>query len=481
MATLIARKGKKTGKTHWTVQVVLDGRRPCISLGPVTKAQALQAKGYIESLASTRRGNLVISPTTADWLRDLADSFYCRLVDADLVDPRKTTEAEQPASSPTLGAFLESYVAKRSDVKASTALVYGHTNRCLVAYFGFNKPLADVNPADAKDWRRWLGQPKNAKELGKGGQGLADNTVRRRCSIARQFFNDAVERRLIAENPFARMKGVTVQPNRSKDYFVSREEADAVLNACPDAQWRLLFALSRYGGLRCPSEHLALRWRDIDWKDNRITIRASKTEHHQGQGIRIMPLFQELRPHLQAVLDELLLDFDPKAQRLSEQPVITRYRDSKTNLRTGLERIILAAGLKPWPKLFQNLRATRATEVADIPQVPAHAAAEWLGHSNTIADRHYRQVTEEHFARALQFCAANAQQQSAETGKTDGIDRNIEKQETPEVEESPIMNTCLVGDAGPALFQIHRETPLIPPNAAQKAAHSAHRMATSTW
>ncbi len=29
-------------------------------------------------------------------------------------------------------------------------------------------------------------------------------------------------------------------------------------------QWRLIFALSRYGGLRCPSEHLALRWGHID-------------------------------------------------------------------------------------------------------------------------------------------------------------------------------------------------------------------------
>ena len=44
----------------------------------------------------------------------------------------------------------------------------------------------------------------------------------------------------------------------------SRDEAEKVLKACPDAQWKLLFALSRYGGLRCPSEHLALTWGDID-------------------------------------------------------------------------------------------------------------------------------------------------------------------------------------------------------------------------
>jgi integrase len=66
--------------------------------------------------------------------------------------------------------------------------------------------------------------------------------------------------RLIAENPFGDMKHCTVQANRARDYFVTRADAEKVLKACSDAQWRLLFALSRYGGLRCPSEHLALKW-----------------------------------------------------------------------------------------------------------------------------------------------------------------------------------------------------------------------------
>jgi hypothetical protein len=39
---------------------------------------------------------------------------------------------------------------------------------------------------------------------------------------------------------------------------------------------------------------------------------------------------------------------------------ITRYRDATQNRRTQLERIILCAGLKPWPQLFQNLPSTRA-------------------------------------------------------------------------------------------------------------------------
>ena len=118
----------------------------------------------------------------------------------------------------------------------------------------------------------------------------------------------------------------------------------------------MLFALSRYGGLRCPSEHLGLRWVHVDWERGRIAVHAPKTEHHEDGGERSIPLFPELRPHLETAFDE--------AEEGAEF-VITRYRDTNTNLRTRFTKIIRRAGLKAWPKLFHNLRATRETELAE--------------------------------------------------------------------------------------------------------------------
>ena len=268
-------------------------------------------------------------------------------------------------------------------MKASTATVYGHTRRCLVEYFGADKPLVEITPGDADDWARWL-----------HGQGLAENTARRRCGIAKQFFRAAERKRLIAENPFGDMKGVGVVKVREREFFLSRDDASKVLDACPDAQWRLLFALSRYGGLRCPSEHLALRWGDVDWERGRIAVRSPKTEHHEGKAQRIIPLFPELRPYLEAAWDEAA----PGCEF-----VITRYRSSNANLRTQLCRIIKRAGLKAWPKLFQNLRSTRETELAE--QFPIHVVCEWLGNSQAVAARHYLQVTDAHY-EAAQECGA---------------------------------------------------------------------------
>ena len=75
-----------------------------------------------------------------------------------------------------------------------------------------------------------------------------------------------------------------------------------VLAACPDHEWCLLLALARYGGLRTPSEPLALEWADVNWERNRFRVVAPKTEHQDG-GERWVPLFPELRPHLEEAFD----------------------------------------------------------------------------------------------------------------------------------------------------------------------------------
>ena len=121
-------------------------------------------------------------------------------------------------------------------------------------------------------------------------EGLADNTVRRRCGMARQFFRAAIRKNIITQNPFSDMR-VAVLPNPSRMYFISRAAAKKILDACTDAQSRLIFAFCRFGGLRCPSEITTLKWSDADWEKNRIKIHSIKTEHHQGKDMRKIPIF----------------------------------------------------------------------------------------------------------------------------------------------------------------------------------------------
>ena len=136
---------------------------------------------------------------------------------------------------------------------------------------------------------------------------------------------------------------------------------------------------------------LRLRWGDVDWEKMRFAVHATKTEHHVGSGIRQVPIFPELLPHLQGCFEQA----DPGTEY-----VITRYRASNANLRTQLTRIIKRAGLMPWPKLFQNLRSTRETELAET--FPMQVVCAWIGNSQSVAAKHYLQVTEDHFRKAVQ-------------------------------------------------------------------------------
>src|SRR5262249_18716284 len=170
-------------------------------------------------------------------------------------------------------------------------------------------------------------------------------------------------------------------------------------------EWRLIFALSRWGGLRCPSEVLALRWVDVDWERSRFTVRSTKTEHHEGKDRRIVPIFPELMPHLADAFDRA----EP-----GQEFVVTRCRDDGVNLRTQLVRIVERAGLVPWPKLFHNLRASRQTELAE--RYPIHVVCAWLGNSTAIANEHYLQVTEAHYEQAAQIPAQSAAERACQGG-----------------------------------------------------------------
>lgn len=349
--------------------VAEDEKRRTIRLGKVSKRQAEAVKVKVEDLAAAKKTGHTPKGETLLWLANEAgDTLHGRLAAVGLCDRREAA---------TLGAYIDSFTASRTDWKPSTREHWKRQRRYLVGFFGEHRLLRTVTEGDADAYRQYL----------LGGQELKWSTAGRSCGIARQLFKAAMRQRLVDVNPFADVKS-RVGRNEARMFFVKRDVADRVLNACPDARWRLLFALARFGGLRIPSEAVNLRWSDFDWEHGRFTVTSPKTEH-QGKPTRVVPLFSELRPF---VMDAFARAEDGAVH------VFTPRLGPATNLRTHLERIIKRASLEKWPKLWQNLRATRATELAD--EYPSHVAAAWLGHTEKVADMHYRSVTEDHFARA---------------------------------------------------------------------------------
>jgi len=93
------------------------------------------------------------------------------------------------------------------------------THQAMVGFYGAARNLREITPGDADEWRLHM--------LNKG---LAENTVRKHVSIAKQFLNSAVQKRLVSANPFSNLKS-TVQPNPSRFYLGTREESEKVVES----------------------------------------------------------------------------------------------------------------------------------------------------------------------------------------------------------------------------------------------------------
>ncbi len=377
---------------HRIVFSLAPRNRKAIYLGDMPMKDVKEIRSKVKSLVAEKLSKSERDPAVARWVGEIPDVIADKLVNVGLIAPRQ----KRPKDATKLGEFIDAYLANRTDIKPRTRINLLQVRKNLVNHFREDKLLSDITPGDADEWRVWLLTRKKP---------LGENTVRRHCGRAKQLFRAALRKRLIAENPFADMRDCLVKANKSREHFISREVANEVLAGCPDNEWKLIFALARFGGLRTPSETLLLRWVDVDWERGRLLIRSPKTEHHEGKDSRFVPIFPELRPHLEAAWDQAAD---------GAEFVIVRHRDGNVNLRTHLLRIIAKAGLTAWPKLFQNLRSTRETELAET--YPLHVVTAWLGNSQLIAAKHYLQVTDEHFAKATRNPTRAAAEISDETG-----------------------------------------------------------------
>lgn len=359
--------------------VAEDGRRPTLRLGKVTAEVAKTVCKNVEALQHCRANATEIDRDLAKWVRKLPDKMHKRLADIGLVEPRVYQR------SVTLGALLDRYVASAT-CKPSTLAAHKQAVESLRAHFGHDFPLCKLTAAHADGWRQSL-----------AGSKLATATIAKRVKTARTIFLQAVRWGLMPSSPFDDLKTGS-QSNPDRLHYVTPENINAILDVCPDDEWRAIILLTRYAGLRCPSELCLLRWSDVNWERLRLNVRSPKTEAHEGHAVRIVPIVPELYP----VLLRLFEAADDGAERV----LPTRVPTADTNLRTHMLRLLKRASVKPWPRLFQNLRSSCETDWCE--RFPAHVAASWVGHSTTIAAKHYLQTRDAHFDMATGKAMAQA-------------------------------------------------------------------------
>lgn len=370
-----------------------QGKQKTIRLGECSERVADAALAAVEHLLIAKRHGSVPHPDAIRWLSGVDDVVYDRVVAHGLCQPR------EGAAVVMLANLLERFDAAAS-VKAGTRTTYLQALGMLRAHFGDTTPISTITPAHAEQWRKAIAEPVKVKDAdgNEVAKRLATATVAKRTKTAKMIFAKAVKWGMIASNPFADLRAGS-QSNPDRAFYVSRESIRSILAACPDDQWRAIIALSRYAGLRCPSEVVGLRWGDVNWERGRLMVRSPKTAGHEGHAVRVVPIAPELRPILQDLFDRAEVGAEAVVPRL-------RVGGAKMNLRSQFERIIAKAGVKPWPRLFHNMRASCATDW--IAEYPVADVSNWLGHSATIGAAHYWQPRDANMDRAAGLAPGQA-------------------------------------------------------------------------
>lgn len=241
---------------------------------------------------------------------------------------------------------------------------------------------------------RNIGRQHCERWLTERGVKRAPMTMNRELELMRAVFTYAVKRGLILKNPaedIARRRLVQARiqiPTREqfKNLIAAIRESDGRLDSQQKAKSGAdLVELLAYSGLRL-GEATALRWADVDFEKNTITVTGGEagTKNHES---RIIPMTAACNALLQGLRAE-------RNPQLSDP--VSLIKDAKKCLQTACRRLA-------YPHFshhdFRHFFATTCIESGvDIPTV-----SRWLGHKDggALAMRVYGHLRQEHSFAAI--------------------------------------------------------------------------------
>jgi len=187
-----------------------------------------------------------------------------------------------------------------------------------------------------------------------------------------------MESQIVTANPWMSLRS-TAPDVQIPRRLLTAQQAEALIRASKSEQFGALIALCFYAGLR-RHEALSLEWSAIDWAKRRLTVwppNGRVTTKHRHREVRMEP---ELQHCLAAV------------KRIARR-VCAGVTEGKA--WQDLQRASQVAGLE-FVATFQQMRQSRENIWMD-DGLPPNVVTAWLGHSATVAAKHYRGVPERYY------------------------------------------------------------------------------------
>ena len=232
---------------------------------------------------------------------------------------------------------------------------------------------------------------------------ISEHFVRAEIKWIRGYFRKITTNGLIKRNPFDGVKVSIKLDQDDRRVFIPSillDEIEAWLKKHKRHSWYVYWALVRWTGCR-KTECLQLKWSDIDWTNETISMPSPKTRR-TGKTHRKMPIYID-SPLLEILED--LFDYQGEPKKGYVVRNLLRLGDNERdgvkweqkNPSTSLEWFIIQAGVAPWAKLMQNLRVTRENELLQSGEYRPEAIHQFIGHSRKTFEANYTRLNDDDF------------------------------------------------------------------------------------
>jgi integrase len=252
----------------------------------------------------------------------------------------------------TLGAYLEDWLAARSDIRANTARDYS-----VSIHNHIGPRLGDV-PLQVVDRLRIRGLYRQL-----AGSGLGEKTVHNVHICLRKALQDAVDDGLLRRNPAERAHAKPKDRPEMRTWS-SDELATFLSFTAPDRELALYHVAAATGMRR--GELLGLRWRDVDLAGVRLSVRQQYTRQGKSLGFGPPKSAKSIRT---IDLDNETVDL-LREQR--ERQLFERRAWGKA-YRAGLDLVFCRAdGSAEDPNVIGRRFGRRVRDLASLPAIGLH-------------------------------------------------------------------------------------------------------------
>jgi integrase len=292
-------------------------------------------------------------------------------------------------TSPTFGEFATGrYLLFSEANKSCFDIERVYINATLVPRLGRHR-LDQITPLVVEEFKQ-----KRLKE------GLKKSSINRELGLLKAMLGLAVKWGLVEKNG-AKEASLFKLDEPLSNRVLSHEEEEKLLAACdaPELRHRAphlkaVILVAVYTGLR-RGEILRLRWSDIDFEKNVLTVCKSKTKSGQGRPVNLNSMLRDVLLELRDQSQGEWLFPSPERFQADGQP--ERHIG---DVKNAFARAMKLAGIAKIT--FHQLRHTFCSRLANAG-VPLPVIQELAGHASILMTRRYTHPTNELKQRAVEL------------------------------------------------------------------------------